>query len=102
MLDKTTKHALSIAVSIPNSHNLQSDITERLRKCADLKEEFTRVWQLKTTYIILLVLSTVGIIPNRIHDSTKLLNLLPAVCILAKKRVITNTCLIVKKFSAEQ
>jgi hypothetical protein len=36
-------------------------------------------------YMIVLVLSTVGIIPNRLHDSFKLLNLRPAVCILMQK-----------------
>jgi hypothetical protein len=102
MLDSTTKHGHSIDVAIPNSHNLHSAITERLQKCTDLKEELTSMWQIKTVYIILLVLSTRGIIPNRLHDSLKLLNVRPAVCILTKKIVIMNTCRIVRKFSAEQ
>lgn len=42
------------------------------------------------------------IIPNRLYDSLKLLNLRPAVCILIKKTVILNACLIVGKISAEQ
>jgi hypothetical protein len=96
------KHANSIGVAIPNSRNLYSAITERLQKCTDLKEELTRIWQLKTAYMIVLVLSTVGIIPNRLHDSLKLLNLRSAVCILIKKTVLPNTCRIVRKFSAEQ
>jgi len=40
--------------------------------------------------------------PNKLHDSLKLLNLRPAVCILIKKTVILNICRIVRKFSAEQ
>jgi len=70
MLEKTTKHAHSLDVAIPNSHNLHSAITERLQMCTDLKEELTRLWQLKTVYIILLVVSTGGIIPNRLYGNT--------------------------------
>jgi hypothetical protein len=60
------------------------------------------MWQQKTAYIILLVLSTVGIIPNRLYDSLKLLYLRPAVCILMQKAVTLSTCRAVRKFSAEQ
>jgi hypothetical protein len=40
------------------SHNLNSTITKKLQKYADLKEELVRIWQLNTDYIIALVLST--------------------------------------------
>jgi hypothetical protein len=46
MLDKTTKEAYLIAVTMPNSHNLFSTITEKLQKCVGLKEELTRIWHL--------------------------------------------------------
>jgi hypothetical protein len=102
MRDKPTKQAKSIDVAIPNSHNLHCTNIERLQKCADLKEELTRIWKLKTAYIILLVLSTGGIIPNRLYDSLKQLNLRPALCILMQKAVTLYTCRTVRNFSAEQ
>ena len=41
--------------------NLHSAITEKMQEYTDLKEELTRIWQLRAVYIILLVLSTMGI-----------------------------------------
>jgi hypothetical protein len=85
-----------------NSHNLHSTITEKLRTYRDLKEEVIRIWQLKIAYIIPLVLSTTGIIPYKLHESLKLLNLRPGLHILMQKAVIVNTCRIVRKFLSEQ
>jgi hypothetical protein len=54
-------------------------------------------------YIIPLVLSTMGNIPDMLHISLKLLNLLPGLYNLMQKAVIiNNTCHIVRKFLAEQ
>jgi hypothetical protein len=38
-----------------------------------LKEELIRAWQMETTCRMPSVLSTAGIIPNKLHDSLKLL-----------------------------
>jgi len=56
---------------------------------------------MKAAYVIPLVLSTKGIIPNKLHECSKLLNLRPALYILGQKAVIFNTCQIVRKFLAE-
>jgi hypothetical protein len=102
ILDKTIKAAYLIDVTIPNSHNLHSTITEKLQKYTDLKEGLISIWQLKMAYIIPLVLSTMGIIPNKLHESLELLNLCPALYILMQKAVKLNTCHIVRKFLAEK
>jgi hypothetical protein len=47
---------------------------------------------MQTAYTITLVLSTADIIPNKRHDSFKLLNLHPAVYILMQISAILNTC----------
>ena len=60
-------------LAIPNSHNLYSTITERLQKYTDLKEQLIRIWQMNTAYIPLLMLSTAGIVPNKLDESLKLL-----------------------------
>jgi len=59
------------------------------------KEELIRIRQLKTTYIILLVLSTMDIGPKKLHESLKLPDLCPGLYILMQKAVIINTCHIV-------
>jgi predicted methyltransferase MtxX (methanogen marker protein 4) len=101
VLDKTITEAYSIDVAIPNSHNLHSTITKKLRKYTDLKEELTRIWQLKRAYIIPLVLSTTGIIPKKkIHENLKLLNLAASLYII-QKAVIFKTCRVVRKFLTE-
>jgi hypothetical protein len=101
ILYKKIKKACLIDVAIFNSHNLHSAITEKLHNYTDLKEELIRIWQLKTACVITLVLSTTGIIPNKLHESLKLLNLHPALYIHIQKAVILNTCCIVRKFLAE-
>jgi hypothetical protein len=101
-LTKTIKKAYLIHVAIPNSHNLHSTITEKLQKYTDLKQELISIWQLKMAYIMPLVLSTTGIIPNKLYQSLELLNLNPSLHIPMQKAVILNTHHIVRKFLAEQ
>ena len=49
MFDKTTKEAYSTDVAIPNSHNLQSAVTQ---KHADPKEELTKIRQINPVYTV--------------------------------------------------
>jgi hypothetical protein len=62
------RYAYLIDVAIPNSPSLHSTTTEELQKYTDLKEELIRM--------LPLVLSTTGIIPNKLHESLKLPNLM--------------------------
>jgi hypothetical protein len=52
--------------------------------------------------IIPLVLSSRGIIPNKLKESLKLPNLLPGLHIVMQKAVIFDTCHTVMKFWKEQ
>jgi len=52
-----------------NSHNLHCTFTEKLQKYTDLTEEFVRISQLKTAHVMPLILSTVVILPNKLHDT---------------------------------
>jgi hypothetical protein len=67
MVDDTIKEVYLIDVTNPNSHNLYSTMARKPQKYANLKEELIKMWQLKTTYIIPPVLSTVGI---ALHNTT--------------------------------
>jgi len=102
LLDKTIKEVCLKDTVISKSHNLHSTITENLQGYTALKEEHIRKWQLKTAYIITLVLSTMGIIPKKLHGSLKLINLRHALYIPKQRAVILNTCHTVRKFLAEQ
>jgi len=95
---KKYKETCLIAVAIPNSHDLHDSITEKLQKYTDLKVELIRIWQLRMAYKIPLVLSTVGIIPNKLHKKLKLLNLHLALYILMQNVLYVP---LVIKFLAE-
>jgi len=56
---------------------------------------------MKTAYLKPQVLSTKGIIPNKLHACSKLLNLRPALYILGQKALIFSTCHIVRKILVE-
>jgi hypothetical protein len=51
-------------------------------------------------YIAPLVLPTTGIIPNKLRDSSKLLNLCPGLYNVIQKAVTLNTCCVFHMFSA--
>ena len=63
----------------------------------DLKEKVTKIWKLNAVYTVS-VLSTTCIITNKLHSSSKILNLRPWLSILAQKAVALNTYRIVRKF----
>jgi hypothetical protein len=52
-------------------------------------------------YIAPLVLSKMGSMPNKLHDTLKLLNLCPGLYTLMQKAVMLNMCHVVKKFLVE-
>jgi hypothetical protein len=88
ILDKTIKEAYLIDVAIANGQNLHSTITENLQKYRDLTEELIRIWQLQTACTVPPVLFTAGIIPNKLHDSLQLLDLLHVRC--TKQQYLTH------------
>jgi hypothetical protein len=67
-----------------------------------LKEELIRIRVLKTAIIVPPVLSATGIIPNKLNEILKLIDLRPAVHIVMQEAVILNTCRIVRTFLAEE
>uniref|UniRef100_A0A2H1VMW0 SFRICE_006526 n=1 Tax=Spodoptera frugiperda TaxID=7108 RepID=A0A2H1VMW0_SPOFR len=47
MIDKQKKHTYIIDIAVPNTHNLQKTITEKIHKYTDLKEEIIRIWKME-------------------------------------------------------
>ena len=66
ILDKTITEAHSVGVAISSRHNLHSTVAKKLQKHTDFKGKLVRIRQMKTVYILSLVLSTAGIIPDNI------------------------------------
>lgn len=98
LVDKINKTGYLIDIAVPNTHNVQSTICEKLTKYTELKEEIARLWHLQKVTIVPIVLSTTGIIPKQLHQSLKTLNLPPTIYYLLQKAAILNTCRIVRKF----
>ncbi|CAK1582520.1 unnamed protein product [Parnassius mnemosyne] len=96
--DKVSKITYLIDIAIPNTHNLQKTIGEKISKYAELKEEVTRIWRQNKVYIVPIVVSTTGVIPNHLHHSLKLIDLKDSTYIILQKAAILNTCRIVRKF----
>ena len=93
IFDITIKQAYLIDSATHNSHILHSTLTKKLHKSTDLKEELIRIRQLTTAYST----STTGIIPNKLHESFKMLNFRAALYTLMQHAVILNTCHILRK-----
>ncbi|XP_064076354.1 uncharacterized protein LOC135194637 [Vanessa tameamea] len=98
LVNKSSKIAYLIDVSVPNTHNLLKTITEKINKYTELKEEIIRIWNLNKVFIVPIVLSTTGVIPKHLHQSLKILDLPPLTYITMQKAAILNTCRIVRKF----
>ncbi|XP_050561144.1 uncharacterized protein LOC126912570 [Spodoptera frugiperda] len=96
--DKINKITYLIDIAVPNTHNIQKTITEKITKYAELKDEVTRIWKQNKVYVVPIVLSTTGVIPNHLLHSLKLLDLKETLYITLQKAAILNTCRIVRKF----
>ncbi|KAG6439021.1 hypothetical protein O3G_MSEX000416 [Manduca sexta] len=99
--DKHSKTTYLIDIAIPNTHNIQKTVTEKIAKYTELKDEVTRIWKQEKVYVVPIVLSTTGVIPNNLHNSLKLLDLKKTIYITLQKAAILNTCRIVRKFMTE-
>jgi hypothetical protein len=98
LTDKVNKITYLIDIAVPNTHNLQKTIAEKIHKYTDLKDEVTRIWHQEKVYIVPIILSTTGVIPKHLHHSLKLIDLKRNTYIQMQKAAILNTCRTVRKF----
>ncbi|XP_063891872.1 uncharacterized protein LOC135117208 [Helicoverpa armigera] len=98
LFDKTNKTAYLIDIAIPNTHNIQSTIADKLTKYQDLAIELKRQWQAQTIHIVPIVISSTGIIPKSLQRSLEILQIPLYTSHIIQKAVILNTCRITRKF----
>lgn len=98
LIDKENKIVHIIDIAIPNTHNIQKTITEKIQKYTELKEEIIRIWKINKVYIVPLVLSSTGVIPKYLHQALKTIDLPNSTYYTMQKCAILNTCRIVRKF----
>lgn len=97
-VDKNNKHTYLIDIAVPNTNNLQSTISEKIRKYTELQQEIKRVWKMDNVTIVPIVISTTGVVPKALLNSLKILDLPKFTYITLQKAAILNTCRIVRKF----
>jgi len=97
-INKTAKITYLIDISVPNTNNLQQKYSEKLQKYTELSFEIKKMWKMSKVYIVPLIISATGIVPNSLLKNLELLKLSQNLVIEIQKSVILNTCSIVRKF----
>jgi len=88
-IDRTNQEAAFHDIAVPLTHSLQGTITQKQYKYQDLSFQVKQHWQLNKIFVIQLVLSATGVIPNMLNQSLTTLNLLP--CLLFRVRACTHS-----------
>lgn len=96
--DKINKTVYLIDIAIPNSHNIQTTISEKLSKYQDLAIEIKNQWKAQTVHIVPIVLSSTGVVPKSLTQSLNTLHMPNHTLHMLQKATILNTCRITRKF----
>jgi len=76
-MDKNTKTTFLIDIAVPNTHNLTKTITNKQNKYQELANEICAMWKQNAAQVILIVMSSTGVIPKSLSHSLKRLDLHP-------------------------
>lgn len=95
--DKRKQKMFIIDIAIPLNQTTQSTYTEKMRKYSDLQTELKRIWKLRESFIIPIVISSTGLVPYKLTESLNKLGMENEVENI-QKAVILETCRIVRKF----
>jgi hypothetical protein len=98
LIDKAAKKVTLIVIAIVNTHNLESTHNHKISKYMNLQTEIKAQWQVDHVKIVLIVLSTTGVITNNLHVDIKNLDLDKHLYAKLQKSVIINTTSIVRGF----
>jgi len=96
--DKKTKNTFLVDTAVPNTHNLAKTIIDKQNKYQELANEICAMWKQNPAQVILIAVSSTGVIPKSPSQSLKRLNLHPNTYTQMQKSVILGTCSIVGNF----
>ena len=97
-MNKKTKNTFLIDIAVPNTQNLAKIITDKQNKYQELATEICAMWKQNAAQVILIVISSTGVIPKSLSQSLTRLNLHPKTYIQLQKCVILDKCSIVSNF----
>lgn len=95
--DKQLKKVYLVDIAVPNSHNIEDKLREKVQKYRDLGDEVKRMWDVDFVKIIPLVLSATGIIPRCLKENLEILGIKKNTAQVMQKSVILNTTRIIRK-----
>ena len=76
-MNKKAKNTFLIDIAVQNTHNLAKTITDKQNKYQELANEICAVWKQNAAQVILIVMSSTGVIPKSLSHSLKRLDLHP-------------------------
>ena len=97
-MNKKTKNTFLIDIAVPDTHNLAKSITDKQNKYQEMVKETCAMWKQKAEQVILITISSTGVIPKLLSQSLATLNLHPNTYTQLQKSVILGTCSIVRNF----
>ena len=62
-----------IDISVPSTHNLNKTMTDKQSKYQELANEICVMWKQKAAHVILIVISSTGVIPKSLSQSLTIL-----------------------------
>jgi len=97
-MNKKTNNTFLIDIADLNTHNLAKTIINKQKKYQELANEICVMWKQKVAQVILIVISSMGVIPKSLSQSLIVLNLHPNTYTQLQKSIIYGTCSIVRNF----
>ena len=85
-------------MAIPNNNNLLDRHTEKISKYRDLEEQTRRQWKLKDIKTIPIVISSTGLIPKKLLENLRKLQLDENIYKVMQKAVLLGTARTVRKY----
>ncbi|CAH2019456.1 unnamed protein product [Acanthoscelides obtectus] len=98
IVDKDAQKVTLIDVAIPNSNNLTYKHNEKVAKYRELEFQIKRQWKMKYVETIPIIMSSTGVIPRRLLENIKALELSENIYKIIQKGVLLATARIVRKF----
>ena len=76
-MNKKTKNTFLTDIAVPNTQNLAKTITDKQNKYQELANVICATWKQKAAQVILIVISSTGVIPKSLSHILTRLNLHP-------------------------
>jgi len=70
-MNKKTKNNFLIDIAVSNTHNLAKTITDKQNKYQKLANEICVLWKQKAAQVILIVISSTGVIPKSLSQCSE-------------------------------